>query len=110
MHTVDPMIYLKMHSTDNGAILAMCDSDLVGKVLEEGNIVIDLKNYSEFYVGSLTSKDDAKSSFQKEAIYSANIVGKESVEVALAKGIVLKGNVKRIMDVPYANAFRVKER
>ena len=102
------MIYIKVHSTENGAILAMCDSDLVGRVLEEGEIIIDLKGYSEFYTGRLASEPEASSLINRDMLWSANVVGKSSVAVALGKGIIEQAHVKRINGIPYANAFKIR--
>jgi len=101
------MIYVKLHATENGHIVAMCDSSLINRVLSEGDIEINLKDYSDFYRGQLLSKDAVLNLVKKEEVYSANIVGVESVEVALEKGIIEKGHVKKIEKVPYANAFRL---
>jgi hypothetical protein len=102
------MIYVKIHPTDNGNMLAMCDSSLIEKVLSEGDVEINLKDYSEFYKGQLLSEEGALGIVKKEDVMSANIVGQESVKVCLKKGIIEKENVKRISKVPYATAFRVK--
>jgi hypothetical protein len=102
------MIYLKIHPTDNGNMVAMCDSKLIDQVLSEGDLEINLKDYSDFYKGQLLSKDAVLGLVKKEDVYSANIVGDEAVKVALEKGIIEKGHVKRISKIPYANAFRVK--
>lgn len=98
-----------MHDTDNGNILAMCDQKLIDKVLsDEGDLEINIRDYSDFYKGQLLDKTDAMAILAKDNIYSANVVGKESVELALEKGIIEKENVKTLMKVPYANAFRIK--
>jgi hypothetical protein len=101
------MIYVKLHPTDNGIMVAMCDSTLIDKVLSEGEIEINLKDYSDFYKGSLMGKKDAIALIKKDDIYSANIVGKESIDIALERGIIEKGHLKTISKVPYANAFRL---
>ncbi len=103
------VIYIKTHSTENGSILAMCDSDLIGKTFEEGDIIIDLKNYSEFYVGNLASEPEAKSSINKDLLWSANVVGKSSVAIALEEGIIEQAHVKTVNGIPYASAFKVKK-
>lgn len=102
------MIYVRIHSTDNGNMVAMCDSELIDRILSEGDIEINLRDYSDFYKGQLTSGEEALSMIKKEEIHSANIVGEEAVKVALKKGIIEKSNVKKVSKVPYANAFRVK--
>ena len=102
------MIYVKLHSTENGNMLAMCDSALIDKVLSEGDIEINLRDYSDFYKGQLTSSKEALTMVKREDIHSANIVGKEAIKVALDRKIIEKANVKTVNKVPYANAFRVK--
>ena len=101
------MIYIKVHSTENGAILAMCDSSLVDKVLVEGDIEINIRDYADFYKGQLVSSKSAKGVIKKAGIMSANIIGEESVGVALDEQIISKENVRRVMKVPYANSFRI---
>lgn len=101
------MIYLKVHVSDNGKILAMCDSTLIDKILTEGELEINIKDYSEFYSGQLIAKEGALSLIKREEIITANIVGEEAVKIALEKKIIEKSHIKKISNVPYANAFRL---
>ncbi len=101
------LIYLKIHDTENGKIVAMCDESLIDKVLEEGKLVIDIKNYSDFYMDKLISADDPRGIPERSRIVSANIVGKESVKVAVDCGVIEKGHVKTVNGVPYAHAYKV---
>ena len=105
--TDDCLIYLKVHDTENGKIVAMCDEALIDKVLEEGTIVIDIKGYSDFYRGKLVSPDESNGIPEKSKIFSANIVGKESVKAAIDWMVIEKGHVKTVKGVPYAQAYRV---
>ena len=102
------MIYVKLHPTDNGVMVAMCDSKLIDQVLSEGDIEINIRDYSDFYKGQLVGKEAAMTLIKKDDVYSANIVGEEAIGVALERGIIEKGHLKKISKVPYANAFRVK--
>lgn len=102
------MIYLKVHDAENGDILAMCDSKLIEKILSEGEIEINIKDYSDFYKGELLSMAAAKAAIKKNEIGSANIVGEESIKVALSHGLIDEESIKRVMKVPYAYAFRIK--
>lgn len=102
------MIYIKTHEAENGSVIAMCDEPLIDKVLEEGDIVIDIKSYNSFYKGELVKSERAKQIIeQKGSVYSANIVGKEAVDVGLDTGIIQKENVMLVKRVPYAHAYRV---
>ncbi len=102
------MIYIKIHSTDNGDIIAMCDSELLGKVLKEKDFEINLKDYSDFYKGELANEERALKLIRHDRLSSANIVGKESVSTAIKAKIIDKSSVKKVEKVPYAYAFRIK--
>ncbi len=102
------MIYFKKHRTENGAIIAMCDSDLIDKVLQEGAIEINIKDYSSFYKGELITPVQAEALINTKEIFSANVVGSKSVEIAMKSAIIEKGHIKTINSVPYAQAFKVK--
>ncbi len=88
-------------------MLAMCDSDLVYKVITGKDTEINLRDYSEFYVGELLGIEEAERRISKDAIGSANIVGKLSISIAVKKGIINGNSVMEMSGVPYANAFRM---
>jgi len=104
------MIYIKFHNTDDGVILAMCDSALIGRVLEEGNVYIDIKNYSEFYTGDLVEPVQARALIVKDTIKAANVIGDEAVDVAIDSRIIRPENVSKVNGVRYAHAYRVDKK
>ncbi|MDE1873744.1 MAG: DUF424 domain-containing protein [Candidatus Micrarchaeota archaeon] len=101
------MIFVKKHAAEQGLIIAMCDEELMGRVLEEGKLFIDLDRYSEFYRGELVSEEKAKAMVDGVELYSANIVGERSVAVMMNKGIVGKEDVKKVGRVPFVQVFKV---
>ncbi|MCL4371706.1 DUF424 family protein [Candidatus Marsarchaeota archaeon] len=98
------MIYFKIHDTDEGKILAMCDQELIGNVYEDGDILLDLKDYADFYTGDLV-RDNEVGIEPGEKFNSANVVGKASVKVAIEKDIIKSENVKSVNGIPYAHAY-----
>lgn len=100
------VIYAKLHSTPNGNILAMCDEELIGKVLKEGTVVINIRDYSDFYKGALIDENGLDEKYRSE-IFSANIVGKRSVDLAISNRIIKREHVKTAGGIPYAHAYRV---
>lgn len=102
------MIYVKIHNTDKGAVLAMCDAELIDKVLSEGDVEINIRDYADFYKGDLMDEGDARSAISAEEVYSANVIGASAIGVAVEKSIVDESNVMRVGGVPYAQAFNVK--
>ncbi|MGI0100420.1 MAG: DUF424 domain-containing protein [Candidatus Micrarchaeaceae archaeon] len=102
------MIYIKIHDTENGDIVAMCDSDLIDKVLVDGELEINIKRYSDFYKGTLVDKEKASGMIRPERLYSASVIGKDSVDAAMKGNIIHIDSVKKVKGVPYANSFRIK--
>lgn len=83
-------------------IVAVCDSDLLGKRFEEGKFQLDIKE--SFYKGEEMSEEktiDFMMSMSKEDA-TFNIVGKDSVEAALQAGIISQEGVGNIGGVPFA--------
>ncbi len=100
------MIYIKVHPTEEGEIIAMCDSELLGKVYTEGKQELDLSTYSGFYKGELVSEEAAAATPALGIFYTANIVGKRSVEILIKKGLAKKSDLKKVRGVPYLHLFR----
>jgi hypothetical protein len=83
-------------------IVAICDSDLIGKKFEDNKFQLDLKE--EFFKGEEISEEKVIKIMQNMAKEDAtfNIVGKKSVNTALKAGIILKEGIKKIQDIPFA--------
>jgi uncharacterized protein len=102
------MIYLKIHITPEGEIIAMCDSELLGKKFKEGKLELDLSTYSEFYKGDLVEDDEASDYIKNSrSFYTANIVGEKSVAIFLRKGLVSRKEVRKVKEVPYVHIYTI---
>ena len=89
---------VKVHRTTEGRkIVAVCDSDLVGKKFEEGKMQLDLS--SGFYKGEEISKDKVSKLIKEPGVF--NVVGEKCVGLFLKLGLVDKGNVIRVDNVPH---------
>ncbi|MBI4155560.1 DUF424 family protein [Candidatus Woesearchaeota archaeon] len=91
-------MYLKIHKDKYSEVVAICDEDLVGKTLEEGNLVINISE--RFYKGDKVNEEEA-SKILKTAL-NVNAVGEESVQVCIKLSLVDEKNVLKIKGVPYA--------
>ena len=92
---------VKIHPTPNGRMLAICDSDILGKKFEEGDRQLDLAG--RFYHGKETSKDEIVALLRD--VYIINAVGKESVGFLVEQNMVDKEKVLTISGVPYAQCL-----
>lgn len=101
-------MYCKVHEKKGEVVVALCDAELLGKILREGEAVIDLQKFRSFYEGSKTSEEKAGRELKK--CTSANLVGKKAVETAVKAGVVKsKENVKTIQGIPHLQVYRMKE-
>ena len=83
-------------------VVAICDSKLLGKKFEQGKFQLDIKE--TFYKGEDVSEEEATKILTDMAKEDAtfNIVGEQSINVALKVGIIDKQCIKKIQDIPFA--------
>lgn len=83
-------------------IVAICDSDLLGKKFEYKNSQLYIKK--SFYEGKNVSEGELREIIKKMLLDDAifNIVGKKSISIALDTGVILKDGIKKIQGVPFA--------
>lgn len=86
-------------------VVAICDADLLGKVFEQGDLVLDLQKYRSFYDGEKVSEEGVAKML--EGAMSYNLVGKKSIAAATkVLKIDIKG-VKKIKGVPHLQVYYV---
>lgn len=83
-------------------IIAICDSELLGKRFEQGKFQLDVKE--SFFKGDETNEEKVieimKNMVSEDAIF--NIIGEESVNTALKAGIIEKQGIGKIQGIPFA--------
>ena len=83
-------------------MVALADSELIGRTFEEGIKRIEIK--SEFFKGEEKTKIEIikilKDMNKEDAIF--NIVGKNSIESAIEAGIINKNGIMQIQNIPIA--------
>ena len=83
-------------------VVAVCDSELLGKRFEEDQLQLDVKE--NFYKGKETSPKQTirimQDMFKEDATF--NIVGEESTQTAIEAGIIAEENIGRIQGIPFA--------
>ena len=92
---------VKIHNSYR-TIVAICDSDIIGKKFEEGDKVIDVRE--SFFKGEEKTEKEVLEVIEKYSMEDAtfNIFGKKSIELALKSGIINQAGVKKIKGVPIA--------
>ena len=94
-------MFVKVHQTYR-EVIAICDSDLIGKKFEQDNRQIEVKE--SFFQGEEMTEDQVTRVIEqgknKDATF--NIVGKNSVSLALKNNIISEEGIIRIQEVPVA--------
>ena len=98
-------MYLKIHHNQSGKIIAVCDEDLIGKVLEDENKYMDLDKFRNFYIGEKVSEEKVNEALK--SFGSVNIVGKKSVKIAIDMKLVGKQDIMYINRVPYIQIYNI---
>lgn len=92
---------VKNHVTEDGRlILAVCDSNLIGKKFEEGIAQLDLTG--EFYKGEEMPAVEVADLMRNA--FSLNLIGLESVKTALDEELISPDQVRYVQKIPYAMA------
>ena len=92
---------VKKHINDRRLILAICDTDLIGKIFKEKKLQLDLS--SDFYNGDEISEFELDSLVKKA--YIINAVGKTSIGSLIKNKIISKEDVKYVKNIPYAQVM-----
>ncbi len=79
-------------------LVAVCDDDILGKVFEEKEAVLDLS--AGFYQGKKVSEDHARQVLASSD--NLNIVGEKSIALAIELGLIDNDHVRQIASIPYA--------
>jgi len=83
-------------------IVAICDKELLGKIFENEKFQINVKE--NFYKGKEADEEEVvriiRDMIREDATF--NIVGKNSITLALKEGIISQEGVKEIQGVPVA--------
>jgi len=95
--------YVNLRKVGRNVLLAICDSEILGRTLREGKIVFHVKE--EFYNGGRVSVEEAVEMIENSTI--VNMVGKCCVEKAIQKGYVHPQAVLNIEGVPHAQIVKL---
>ncbi len=83
-------------------VVAICDSELLGKYFEEDLFQLDIKE--SFYKGNKRTEEEVIKIIldMKKEDATFNIAGEKSVQTAIKAGLISEDAVKKIQGVPFA--------
>ncbi len=92
---------VKIHKKDGRTVVAVCDDNLLGQKIEDGELQLDLS--SDFYKGTSYSDKILVRDIMRNADV-LNVVGKTAVALALEEGLIDKMHIITIKGIPHAQA------
>jgi len=99
------MICLKVHETGSEVVLAACDKDLLGKKLEHNELEIEIRR--SFYFSEELNSEDFIEKIKERNYTTANLFGKETVDLVLKTKIATSASVVNIAGIPHLQIFEV---
>ena len=100
------MFSFKIHTSDGKTICAICDSEILGKVFEENERVLDVD--ADFFGGEKAgSKEIKKIAKHIREANSSDIIGNRIVAKLVKEGALKESAVKEICRIKYAMVFKI---
>jgi hypothetical protein len=96
-------MFLKVHRTPDGDILAVCDRELLNTTLLHRDVEVRI---SETFYGD-TPADEERVRAALATATNANLFGRRTIEIAVACGAVDRACVVMVGGVPHAQVFRI---
>ena len=96
-------MYLKIHKSGTSFIVAVCDKNILGKKLKQGNTTVDISE--GFYKGDIVSEEQVIETLANAP--TANLFGERTIACAIKCGSVDHECVVIIDGVPHAQIFRI---
>ena len=93
----------KVISASGNLMLNICDPELVGKTLHDGNTKIKIN--SNYYAERDVDEHEAKNLLTK--CNSINMVGEKTISLATSLGFGSEKSVRRIEGVPFLILFKM---
>jgi len=96
-------MYVKIHKSKDSTVTAICDEDLVGKTFTENELQLSITE--RFYKGDKKSIEEVTEIIKKST--NLNLVGKETIAIAVKLGLVENESIIKIKNIPHIQIFEI---
>jgi len=93
----------KKHFIQGRLLLAICDSDIKGKIFEDNERILDLS--SSYYDGEEMSAEKAETLLQNAETIHA--VGEKCVEILIKKKLAAKHKILKVKNIPHVHVYKL---
>ncbi|MBU5537542.1 MAG: DUF424 family protein [Candidatus Aenigmatarchaeota archaeon] len=102
------MYWTKIFTTKTEIVVALCDEDILEKVLDFKKKNVKIKVSKHFYGERLVDESTVLKLMDKATI--GNLIGRNIVQLAEKHGFISKENVINIDGIPHAQFVKLEER
>lgn len=99
------MLLMRTFKKGKEKIVAVCDSELIGKVLREGELVLNLDKYASFYRGE--EADELAVERELQSATSINLVGERATGIAERMKLIKKSDIRHIQKIPHVQVYKI---
>jgi len=96
-------MYLKIHRTEEHILVAVCDKEILGKKISDGELEVEISE--RFYKGKIAARKEVLEALESATV--ANLFGEKAVACALESGFIDGQNVLRINGIPHAQIYKL---
>lgn len=96
---------ISIHETNGKKIIAISDSDIIGKKFEEGKRQLDLT--ADFYKGKEKTEEEIIQMLK--GAYIIQFTGEKSVVFGIKTKIIEKENIIKISGIPHAEGVSISD-
>jgi hypothetical protein len=97
------LVYANMQRRGKSMLLAICDAELLGKVLRDGKIVFEVRE--TFYRGIKMSAEEAVDLVGQSTI--VNMIGPHIIQEALERKLIHPEAILKISGIPHAQIVKM---
>jgi len=88
---------VKKHINEGRLLLALCDTEILGKKFEDADLMLDLT--SSFYQGEEKTAEEVKEDIKQA--YIINAVGDNAVTLLVKEKLISEESISKIKNIPY---------
>ncbi len=101
--STNTLVYANMQRQGKSMLLAICDAELLGKVLRDGKIVFEVRE--TFYRGIKMSAEEAVDLVGRSTI--VNMIGPHIIQEALERKLIHPEAILKISGIPHAQIVKM---
>ncbi len=101
METSEKHISVRVYETEKGRVVAACDRELIGKMLREGEMRLEIKR--EFYFEKFVSSEELAELI--EGCFTANLVGERTTSAYCDINPDARRSIISVEGVPHMQIF-----